>query len=140
MKIRSTLSLLVAMSVSTLAIAQTADTKGMSMKDMEAKDCMSMMDMNPKMCKEMMKGMTDKQSSAAEASRKHSAEAVVESVDAGQGKVTLAHGPVKSLGWPAMTMGFTVKDKALLDRLRVGEKVNVQFKKQMSEYVVTDVE
>ena len=88
----------------------------------------------------MMKGMTDKPSAGAEASSQHRAEAVVKSVDAGQGKVTLAHEPVKSLGWPAMTMGFTVKDKSLLDRLRVGEKVNVQFEKHMSEYVITDVE
>ena len=51
MKLRSALPLLVAVSLPTVAIAQTADTKGISMKDMEAKDCMSMMDMDAEMCK-----------------------------------------------------------------------------------------
>ena len=63
--------------------------------------------------------------------------AVVKNVDKNTGKVTLAHGPVKSLNWPAMSMGFSVKDKQILDKLIVGRKVNVEFVKQGSEYVVT---
>src|SRR2546427_8169770 len=66
-------------------------------------------------------------------------DAVVKEFDAVQGKVTLAHGPVKSLGWPAMTMAFGVKDKALYDKLAVGAKVHVGFKKEGDGYVVTSV-
>ena len=43
------------------------------------------------------------------------------------------------VNWPPMTMGFTVKDKMLLDKLTVDKKVNVEFKKEGSDYVVTAV-
>jgi Cu(I)/Ag(I) efflux system protein CusF len=69
----------------------------------------------------------------------HHATGVVKSVDAGAGKVTLEHGPVKTLNWPAMTMTFGVKDKGLLDKLRVGQRVQVEFQEQGSGYVITSV-
>jgi Cu(I)/Ag(I) efflux system protein CusF len=69
----------------------------------------------------------------------HQAIGVVKSVDADKGKVTIAHGPVKTLNWPAMTMTFGVKDKGLLDKLSVGKHVQVQFEKQGSAYVITSV-
>jgi Cu(I)/Ag(I) efflux system protein CusF len=47
--------------------------------------------------------------------------AVVKGVDAANGKVRLAHEPVKSLNWPAMIMGFSVRDPALFDKLAVGK-------------------
>jgi Cu(I)/Ag(I) efflux system protein CusF len=65
--------------------------------------------------------------------------AVVKAVDRAGGKVTLAHEPVKSLNWPAMTMKFSVKDKALFDKLAVGKKVEIEFVQQGSDYVVTGV-
>ena len=44
----------------------------------------------------------------AQTAAAHPATGVVKSVDRAKGTVTLAHGPVKSLNWPAMTMPFTV--------------------------------
>jgi hypothetical protein len=44
-----------------------------------------------------------------------------------------AHEPIKSLKWPAMTMGFSVKDKSLFDKLKVGKKVDVEIAKQGSD-------
>jgi Cu(I)/Ag(I) efflux system protein CusF len=52
---------------------------------------------------------------AAEELATHKTTAVVKSVDTANGKVKLAHEPVKSLNWPAMTMNFSVKDPALFD-------------------------
>jgi Cu(I)/Ag(I) efflux system protein CusF len=69
----------------------------------------------------------------------HHATGVVKSVDAGDGKVTLEHGPVKTLNWPAMTMTFGVKDKRLLDKLRVGQRVQVELQEQGGSYVITSV-
>ena len=69
----------------------------------------------------------------------HTATGVVKKVDAKSGAVTLAHDPIKSLNWPAMTMGFTVKDKALLDKLAVDKKVEFEFVQQGKDYVVTAV-
>lgn len=59
--------------------------------------------------------------------------------DAGAGTVTIAHGPVKTLNWPAMTMGFQVKDKTLLDKLVVGKTVDFEFAKADGGYVITSV-
>lgn len=143
MKSTSIFPLIAALSLSTGTFAQSAGMNGMDMKDMDMKHCMDMKDMNPQMCKDMMKGMNDKKSSnagEAQSAVSHRAEAVVKSVDPDQGKVTLAHGPVKSIGWPAMTMGFVIKDKTLFDKLSVGKEVNVQFKKQGNDYIVTEVE
>jgi Cu(I)/Ag(I) efflux system protein CusF len=58
----------------------------------------------------------------------HKAVGVVKDVDPKAGMVTFAHEPVKSLNWSAMTMGFAVKDKALLDKLSVGKKVEFELR------------
>ncbi len=160
MKRNATLSLILALSSSTIAFAQSGDMKGMEMKNMKGMDmqqCHEMMNdkkgNNTKSndMKSMdMKGMTmqqchdmmhadDKKKGASAKSATHQATAVVKAVEPENGKITLAHEPVKSLKWPAMTMGFMVKDKALFDKLVVNEKVNVSFTKQGSDYVVTSV-
>lgn len=64
---------------------------------------------------------------------------VVDSVDQRKGIVTLSHGPIASLSWPAMTMDFSVDDKNLFAKLSVGKKVRFQFIKQHNRYVVTGV-
>lgn len=69
----------------------------------------------------------------------HQATGVVKKVDAGRGKVTLEHGPVKTLSWPEMTMTFGVKNRDLLDKLRVGQRVQVEFQWQGSYYVISSV-
>ncbi|MDZ7892150.1 MAG: copper-binding protein [Rhodoferax sp.] len=69
----------------------------------------------------------------------HMAKGKVTRVDAGANLVTLAHEPVKSLNWPAMTMGFQVKDKMLLDQLSVGKTVEFEFVKGGKGYVITGV-
>ena len=64
---------------------------------------------------------------------------VVKQVDVQAGSVTLAHGPVKSLNWPAMTMTYSVRDKPLLEKLAVGKKVEFEFVKEGKGFVVTGV-
>lgn len=46
-----------------------------------------------------------------------------------QNKVTLRHGEIRTLDMPAMTMVFTVRDAALLDRVKVGDKVQFTVEK-----------
>ena len=43
------------------------------------------------------------------------------------------------MNWPAMTMGFQVKDKMLFDKLAVGKKVDFEFVHGTKGYVVTAV-
>jgi len=69
----------------------------------------------------------------------HSARGTVKKLDAAAGVVILAHGPVKSLNWPSMTMGFKVGDKALFDKLAVGKAVDFEFMQADKGYVVTSV-
>ena len=69
----------------------------------------------------------------------YKATGVVKKIDAAKGSVMLAHGPVPELKWPAMTMSFTVKDKALLDKLAVDKKIDFEFVEQGKGYVVTAV-
>jgi Cu(I)/Ag(I) efflux system protein CusF len=76
---------------------------------------------------------------AASSSTSNKATGVVKSVDRAKNAVTVAHGPVPSLNWPAMTMPFTVKDKTLLDKLPVGGKVEFEFLQQGKDYVITSV-
>jgi Cu(I)/Ag(I) efflux system protein CusF len=115
--------------------------KCMDMKGMKGMD---MKDMDPQKCKEMMQGMDmkdmDKKADGkASKATVHKTAGVVKAVDPSKGTVTLAHEPVKSLNWPAMTMSFAVKDKALFDKLAVGKKVNVELMKDGADYVVTAV-
>lgn len=53
--------------------------------------------------------------------------------------VTLAHGPIASIDWPAMTMAFTLKDKALAEGLRSGDSLTFRFIRSGLDHVVTDI-
>ncbi len=55
----------------------------------------------------------------------HRAQGTIKAVDEKTGKVNIAHGPIPSLNWPAMTMDFQVKDKSMLKGLAPGQ--NVEF-------------
>jgi Cu(I)/Ag(I) efflux system periplasmic protein CusF len=69
----------------------------------------------------------------------HPASGTVTQLDRAKSRVTISHGAVPSLKWPAMTMGFAVKDKALLEALQPGRKIEFQFVQQGSDYVITAV-
>ena len=86
-----------------------------------------------------MKDMDMGKAPAASANTKHVAAGVVKKVDAKAGVVTIAHGPVKTMNWPAMTMGFKVRDKMLIDRLADGKNVEIEFVQEGKDYVVTTV-
>ena len=66
----------------------------------------------------------------------HKAVGVVKKVDPKAGSVTLAHEAIASLNWPAMTMSFKIQDRALLDKLAQGRKVEVDFEQRGKDYVI----
>src|SRR6266566_314172 len=47
----------------------------------------------------------------------------VRKVDKEAGKITIKHGPLANLDMPGMTMVFRVKDPAMLDRVKEGDKI-----------------
>lgn len=70
----------------------------------------------------------------------HKGEGVVENVNAQSGMVSIDHGPIASLNWPAMTMEFKVANNALLSQLKPGARVAFEFvERQPDEWVVTGV-
>lgn len=76
----------------------------------------------------------------AAAQGSHKASGIVKKVNEKTATVTLQHGPVPSLDWPAMTMGFKVKDRSLMPKLTEGKSVNVEFTKSGGDYVITGAE
>jgi len=87
-----------------------------------------------------MKGMGDPGQGAKAQGGSHQARGTIKKLDPSKGTVTLAHEPVKSLGWPSMTMGFVVKDKKLFEKLAVDKKVDFVFTQEGSDYVLTSVQ
>lgn len=47
----------------------------------------------------------------------------VRKIDKEAGKITIKHGPLANLDMPGMTMVFRVKDPAMLDRVKEGDKI-----------------
>ena len=64
----------------------------------------------------------------------------VRTVDKSAGKITLQHGEIRNLDMPPMTMVFTAKDPALLDKVKAGDKVSFSAEKEGGQYVVTAIE
>ncbi|WP_341920573.1 copper-binding protein [Polaromonas sp. YR568] len=67
-------------------------------------------------------------------------EAEVRKVDKDAGKITLKHGEIKNLDMPPMSMVFQVKDKALLDKVKAGDKVSFTADKVNGAYTVLSLE
>jgi Cu(I)/Ag(I) efflux system periplasmic protein CusF len=66
-------------------------------------------------------------------------EAEVRKVDAAAGKITLKHGDIPHLDMPSMTMVFQVKDKAQLDSLKAGDRVQFRADKVLGAFVASDI-
>jgi Cu(I)/Ag(I) efflux system protein CusF len=65
----------------------------------------------------------------------------VKKIDEGAAKITLKHGPAKSLGMDeGMTMVYRVTDPALLKQVKVGDKVKFEAEDADSGYVVTKLQ
>ena len=105
--------------IAPLAVAQPGGMKGMDMNGMD------------------MKGI-DKGASKTQA-QAHRGAGTVKSVDLGKGTVTIAHGPIASMNWPAMTMTFKIKDAKILESVKPGQTIVFQFIQQGRDYVVTSL-
>ena len=64
----------------------------------------------------------------------------IRKVDKDAKKITLKHGPISNLDMPAMTMVFQVKDPALLDQVKAGDKVKFAAEKLGGAFTVTRIE
>ena len=60
------------------------------------------------------------------AAQAQSTDAEVMKIDKAQQKITLRHGEIKNLDMPPMTMVFRAQDPAMLDAVKVGDKVKFE--------------
>ena len=69
------------------------------------------------------------------------AEGEIRRVDKDAGKVTIKHGPIKTdtLDMDPMTMVFQVKDKAMLETIKAGDKVKFTVVDERGQMTVTEI-
>ena len=104
-----------------LAGAQSQGMGGMEMKGMD------------------IKGMDSNASAKGAKNATHKGTGTVRKSDPAGGTVTIAHDPIKSMEWPAMTMSFTAKEKKMLEGIKPGAKVEFEFVQQESKYTITSI-
>jgi Cu(I)/Ag(I) efflux system periplasmic protein CusF len=68
------------------------------------------------------------------------AQGEVRKVDRDANKITIKHGPLEALDMPAMTMVFQVKDPAMLDQVKAGDKIKFEAEKVGGAFTVTKIE
>jgi len=76
----------------------------------------------------------------AQAAAPELADGEIRKVDKDNKKLTIKHGPLKSLDMPGMTMVFGVSDERMLDRFQAGDKVRFDAGKMDGRMVVVRIE
>ena len=64
----------------------------------------------------------------------------VRKIDLSAKKITLKHGEIKNLDMPPMTMVFQVKDPAMLEKIKVGDKVQFTVENAHGAMTVLTIE
>jgi Cu/Ag efflux protein CusF len=64
----------------------------------------------------------------------------IRKIDMATQKITIKHGEIKNLDMPGMTMVFQVKDAALLEKVKAGDKIRFKAEKAGGAIVVTDIQ
>ena len=67
-------------------------------------------------------------------------EGEIRKVDKDTKKITIKHGEIKNLDMPGMTMLFQVKDPAMLDMVKPGDKVKFKAEKAGGGIMVTEIQ
>ena len=74
------------------------------------------------------------------AANQHMSEGEIRKIDPAAKKITIKHGELKNLDMPAMTMVFQVKDPAMLDQVKAGDKVKFRADKINGAFTVVEIE
>ncbi|CAN7656163.1 copper-binding protein [Phenylobacterium sp. LjRoot225] len=83
-----------------------------------------------------MKGMAMGPAAAAKTGH---ATGVVTAVDSKAKTVTIKHGPIAAVGWPAMTMTFKANPPALASKVKAGDKVAFNVKVEGGKNEITAI-
>lgn len=79
------------------------------------------------------------QASYAQEKSEEMSKGEIRKVDKETKKITIKHGEIKNLDMPSMTMVFQVKDPAMLDSVKPGDKVKFSAERSGGAIVVTDI-
>ena len=61
----------------------------------------------------------------------------IKKVDKGASKITVQHGPLVNIDMPSMTMVFKVRDPAMLEQVKAGDKVKFTVEKINGVFTIT---
>ncbi len=67
------------------------------------------------------------------------ADGEIRRIDKARGTVLLKHGEIRNIGMGAMTMSFKLKDPAMADRLKEGDKVKFTAEQKGEDLIVTSI-
>ena len=71
----------------------------------------------------------------------HQAEGMLDAVDSKAGSVTITHGPIKTLGWPGMTMDFALANPSLVSNIKIGSAITFEIvERKPGEWVITKLQ
>ncbi len=94
--------------------------------------------------KAALSGLTPADAAPAASGRSavsHRATGTLEAIDLKGGVVTMTHGPVDSLKWPAMTMDFILANPSLVDKVKAGSAIDIEFvERKPGEWVITKLD
>lgn len=79
----------------------------------------------------------DAGSSSSQSGQGYSAEGDITAIAGDQ--VTISHGPVEGIGWPAMTMTFRGQSPKMVQGMSVGDPVSFVFRQDGGAYVLTSL-
>ncbi|MDD4913130.1 MAG: efflux RND transporter periplasmic adaptor subunit [Sideroxydans sp.] len=70
----------------------------------------------------------------------YQAQGILEAIN-DDGSVSITHQPIKSLGWPGMTMDFALANTALVSGIKAGSKIDFEIvKRGEDEWVITKLQ
>ncbi len=71
----------------------------------------------------------------------HTVEGVIKDIKMSDKKLTISHGPIKTLGMDGMTMDFAVSDPGMLEVVQKGHTVSFVIEvDQKGNFIITDIE
>ena len=71
----------------------------------------------------------------------HQVEGVIKDIKAADNKLTISHGPIKTLGMDGMTMDFTVSDPGMLEVVQKGHAVSFVIEQDdKGNFIIMDIE
>jgi len=71
----------------------------------------------------------------------HRAQGVIKEIKESAKKLTISHGPIKTLGMDGMTMDFAVSDPAMLSDVKKGHAVSFAIEvDKKGDFIIVDIE